>query len=71
MVAVAEGGYQGAYLMRLLEKTPEDEGKFAEERVQIAAQLQAERQQLAVQNWYAHIYETAEIEDNRHRFFTF
>ena len=71
VIAVTESGYQGAYLMRLLEKTPEDEEKFAEEREQIAAQLQAERQQLAVQNWYAHIYETAEIEDNRHRFFTF
>jgi len=71
VVAVAEGGYQGAYLMRVLEKMPEDEEKFAEEREQVAAQLHAERQQLAIQNWFAHIYETAEIEDNRHRFFTF
>ena len=71
VIKVAEGGYQGAYLLRQLDKTPADEGLFAEQRGEIAAQLQAQRQQEAVQNWFAHMYETAEIEDNRHRFFTF
>lgn len=71
VIKVAEGGYQGAYLLRQLEKTPVDEEQFAEQREEIAAQLQAQRQQEAVQNWFAHMYETAEIEDNRHRFFTF
>ena len=71
MIKVAEGGYQGAYLLRQLDKTPADEALFAEQRGEIAAQLQAQRQQEAVQNWFAHMYETAEIEDNRHRFFTF
>ena len=71
VVKVAEGGYQGAYLLRQLDKTPADEALFAEQRGEIAAQLQAQRQQEAVQNWFAHMYETAEIEDNRHRFFTF
>lgn len=71
VIKVAEGGYQGAYLLRQLDKTPADEALFAEQRGEIAAQLQAQRQQEAVQNWFAHMYETAEIEDNRHRFFTF
>ena len=71
VIKISEGGYQGAYLLRSLEKMPVDETLFDEQREQIAAQLQAERQQEAVQNWFAHIYETAQIEDNRHRFFTF
>ena len=71
VIKISEGGYQGAYLLRSLEKMPVDETLFDDQREQIAAQLQAERQQEAVQNWFAHIYETAQIEDNRHRFFTF
>jgi hypothetical protein len=50
---------------------PVDEEQFAAQREQVVAQLQAQRGQEAVQNWFAHLYETAEIEDNRHRFFTF
>ena len=71
VIEVAEGSPRGAYLLKLLEKTPIDEEQFAEQRAQIVAQLQAQRTQEAVQNWFAHLYETAEIEDNRHRFFTF
>ena len=71
VIEVAEGSQRGAYLLRLLEKTPIDEEQFAEQRGQVVAQLQAQRTQEAVQNWFAHLYETAEIEDNRHRFFTF
>ena len=71
VIEVAEGGKRGAYLLRLLEKTPIDEEQFAAQREQVVAQLQAQREQEAVQNWFAHLYETAEIEDNRHRFFTF
>ena len=71
VIEVAEGGKRGAYLLRLLEKTPVDEEQFAAQREQVVAQLQAQREQEAVQNWFAHLYETAEIEDNRHRFFTF
>ena len=47
------------------------EALFEEQREEFTTQLQAQRQQEAVQNWFAHIYETAQIEDNRHRFFTF
>jgi peptidyl-prolyl cis-trans isomerase D len=71
VVTLAEGGYQGAYLLRVVEKTPVDEEKFDEEREHLQAQLQAQRQQEAVQNWFANMYEMAQIEDNRHRFFTF
>ena len=71
VIEVAEGGKRGAYLLRLLEKTPVAEEQFAAQREQVVAQLQAQYAQEAVQNWFAHLYETAEIEDNRHRFFTF
>ena len=71
VIEVAEGSNRGAYLLKLLEKTPVDEEQFAAQREQIVAQLQAQREQEAVQNWFRHLYETAEIEDNRHRFFTF
>ena len=71
VIEVAEGSNRGAYLLKLLEKTPADEEQFAAQREQVMAQLQAQREQEAVQNWFAHLYDTAEIEDNRHRFFTF
>ena len=71
VIEVAEGSKRGAYLLKLLEKTPVDEEQFAAQREQVVAQVQAQREQEAVQNWFKHLYETAEIEDNRHRFFTF
>ncbi len=71
VIEVAEGSNRGAYLLKLLEKTPVDEEQFAAQREQVVAQLQTQREQEAVQNWFMHLYETAEIEDNRHRFFTF
>ncbi|MDE2744159.1 MAG: peptidylprolyl isomerase [Gemmatimonadota bacterium] len=71
VIEVAEGSNRGAYLLKLLEKTPVDEEQFAAQREQVVAQLQAQREQEAVQNWFAYLYDTAEIEDNRHRFFTF
>ena len=71
VIEVIEGSNRGAYLLKLLEKTPVDEEQFAAQREQVLAQLQAQREQEAVQNWFAHLYDTADIEDNRHRFFTF
>ncbi len=62
---------QGAYLLRLIEKVSIDEEQFASESVQLNQQLLAQRQQEALQNWLAQIYDVAEIEDNRHQFFTF
>ena len=42
VIEVAEGGKRGAYLLRLLEKTPVAEEQFAAQREQVVAQLQAQ-----------------------------
>jgi hypothetical protein len=62
---------QGAYLLRVLEKVAPDESQFETMRAQLQQQLMAQRQQEALQNVFAQLYESAEIEDNRHQFFTF
>ncbi|MGY8823255.1 MAG: peptidyl-prolyl cis-trans isomerase [Candidatus Latescibacterota bacterium] len=62
---------QGAYLLRVLEKVAPDEEQFTAGRDQLQQQLVAQRQQEALQNVFAQLYESAEIEDNRHQFFTF
>ena len=62
---------RGAYLISLIGKLPVDEEKFESERAQAAQQLLRERQEEALQNWFAHVFETAEIVDNRHHFHAF
>lgn len=63
---------RGAYLISLIEKIPVDDEKFAVEREQAAVELLRRRQEEMVQNWFAHVFQTAEIEDYRHQFgFTF
>lgn len=62
---------QGAYLLRVLEKVAPDEEQFETTRGQLQQQLMATRQQEALQNVFAQLYESAEIEDHRHQFFTF
>ena len=63
---------RGAYLISLVEKIPVDEEKFAAEREQAGVELLRRRQEEMVQNWFAHVFQTAEIEDYRHQFgFTF
>lgn len=61
----------GAYLVRLLEKISFDENEFAEQKDVFAQQLLEQRQQEVVENWFAQLYDSANIEDNRHQFFTF
>ena len=61
----------GAYLVRLLEKMSFDENEFAEQKDVFAQQLLDQRQQEVVENWFAQLYDSANIEDNRHQFFTF
>lgn len=61
----------GAYLVRLLEKISFDENEFAEQKDVFAQQLLDQRQQEVVENWFAQLYDSANIEDNRHQFFTF
>jgi peptidyl-prolyl cis-trans isomerase D len=62
---------QGAYLLRLVDKTAVDEAKFTEEQAQTESELLVQRQNEALQVWFTQLYETAQIEDNRHHFFTF
>jgi len=63
---------RGAYLISLVEKISVDEEKFAAEREQAGVELLRRRQEEMVQNWFAHVFQTAEIEDYRHQFgFTF
>mgnify|MGYP003330396808 FL=1 len=61
----------GAYLIRLLKKTPFDENEFAEQKDEFSQQLLIQRQQEVIENWFAQLYDSAKIEDNRHQFFTF
>ena len=60
----------GAYLLHLKEKTAIDEAAFEEERANIEAQLLQARRAESLQVWYAQIYENADIEDNRHLYYT-
>ena len=62
---------RGAYLIRLVEKAPADEGQFEQEREQIAQQLLQQRQYEALQLWEQHLRQAAQIEDKRHFFYTF
>ncbi len=62
---------QGAYLVQVVEREALDEALFAEQSAQLQQQLLAQRQQEALQSWFVQLYEAADIEDNRHEFFTF
>ena len=62
---------RGSYLIRLLDKIPIDEEKFQEERDQVMQELLRQRRNEAVQTWFAQLYKSAEIEDNRHYFYAF
>jgi peptidyl-prolyl cis-trans isomerase D len=62
---------RGAYLIRVVEKTPVDEAAFDENREELTEKLLGQRQTEALQTWYAQMYATATIEDNRHFFFAF
>jgi peptidyl-prolyl cis-trans isomerase D len=62
---------RGAYLLNLLEKTEIDEGLFEEQRQELQVQLEQESRNAAVQTWFAQLYQEAEIEDNRHSFYSF
>ena len=62
---------RGAYLLRLVEKTAVDEEAFQQGRLNIEQQLLQQRQAEALQTFLVKMYETAQIEDNRHLFYTF
>ena len=62
---------QGAYVIRLVEKTPVDEEAFQSSRAALEQELLQRHQGEAVQLWFAQLYESADIQDHRHRFYTF
>ncbi|MFH1569730.1 MAG: peptidyl-prolyl cis-trans isomerase [Gemmatimonadota bacterium] len=61
----------GAYLLQVLERTPADPASFEAAREGLEEQLLRRRQNEAVQTWFAQLYDRAQIEDNRYRFYTF
>ena len=62
---------RGAYLLRSEDKVAAAEDQFQAEREQLAQQLLIERQNEVLQTWFTQIFKSADIQDNRHRFFTF
>lgn len=61
----------GAYLLRVIEKTPIEEEAFLDGREALMEELLQERRNEALQVWLSQFYAAAEIEDNRHLFYTF
>lgn len=61
----------GAYLLRVLERQAADPERFEMERASLEEQVLRRKQNEAVQTWFAQLYDRAEIEDNRHLFFSF
>jgi hypothetical protein len=62
---------RGAYLIRALGHTQVDEGRYESEREQVAGQLLRQRQEEALQNWFAQLFKSAKIEDYRHHYYSF
>lgn len=61
----------GAYLIHVLERQAADAQRFDEERASLEEEILGRKQNEALQTWFAQLYEGAEIEDNRHLFFSF
>lgn len=61
----------GAYLLKVTERTTIDEAAFAAERGTAEAQLLQARRAEALQTWFAQIFDAADIQDNRHLFYSF
>ena len=61
----------GAYLLRVIEKTSIEEEAFLDARQALQEELLQERRNEALQVWLSQFYAAAEIEDNRHLFYTF
>jgi len=61
----------GAYLLRLSQRDQVDESAFVESRAAIEEQLLQTRRSEALQVWFAQIFESADIQDHRHLFYSF
>lgn len=62
-------GNNGAYLIKVTERTPFDEEAYAKERNIIRDNLLQQRRSQYFQQWLAELKEEADIEDNRHLFY--
>ncbi len=62
---------RGAYLIRVIARTPVDDSRFEASKQQVAAQLRRQRQEEVLNNWFAQLYKQSKIEDYRHRFYSF
>ena len=62
---------RGAYLLRLVDRSAVDEEDFLERRSVIEQELLQQKQMEALQAFLTRMYDSAQIEDNRHRFYTF
>ena len=63
---------RGAFLIKLLKRIPMDEEAFQAEKDQIRQQLLSRKREEVLQNWFAAVFNAADIEDYRHEFgFTF
>ncbi|MBT3602610.1 MAG: hypothetical protein HN521_06025, partial [Candidatus Latescibacteria bacterium] len=61
---------RGAYILQVLNKTAIDEEKLAEERKTSYQQLVSQKRQEVIGAWFSNLRETAQIEDNRHIFYS-
>jgi len=59
---------RGAYMLRVLERTPADTALLEEERADLEQQIMERRQEETLRSWFAQLNDTAEIVDNRHHF---
>ena len=61
---------RGAYILKVLSKTPIDEEKMAEERESLYQQVLSQKRQEVIGAWFSDLRESAEIQDNRHLFYS-
>ena len=59
-------GARGAYLLKLVEKNDFDQEDFQTSTPALERELLDQRQREVLQTWFTQVYETAQIEDNRH-----
>ena len=59
---------RGAYLLKLVEKSDFDEEDFQASKPELERELLGRRQSEALQTWLTQVYDSAQIDDNRHYF---
>lgn len=59
---------RGAYLIKVLERSEIDTEQLEAQRAQIRQELTTQEQEQVLRNWFAAVFDAAEIEDYRHEF---